>query len=50
MVLITQQNKKLVNFNYQINKFIVNITKSKYLGKHAGDGVQPNHYHCVEIY
>ena len=32
MVLTTQQKKKLVNLNYQINKFIVKIMKSKYLG------------------
>ena len=42
--------QKLVNLNYQINKFIVKITKSKCLGQDAGDGLQPNHYHCVEIH
>ena len=42
---ITEQ--KLVNLNNQISKF---ITKSKYLDQDAGDGLQPNHYHCVEIH
>ena len=42
--------QKLVNLNYQINKVIVKITKSMYLGQDAGDGLQPNHYHCVEIH
>ena len=41
--------QKLVNLNYQINKVIVKITKSMYLGPYVGDGIQPNHYHCVEI-
>ena len=36
--------------NKQISKFIVNITKSKYLDQDAGDGLQSNHYHCVEIH
>ena len=49
MVLTTQQKKKLVNLNYQINKFIVKIMKSKYLRQDAGDGLQPNHYHCTEV-
>ena len=35
--------QKLVNLNYQINKVIVKITKSMYLGQDAGDGLQPNH-------
>ena len=48
MVLITKQ--KLVNLNYQNNKFIVKITKSKYLDQDAGHGLPPNHYHCVEIH
>ena len=42
--------QKLVNLNYQINKVIVKITKSMYLGQDAGDGLQLNHYHCVEIH
>ena len=42
---ITEQ--KLVNLNIQISKV---ITKRKYLDKNAGDGLQPNHYHCVEIH
>ena len=42
--------QKLVNLNYQINKFIVKITKSNYLGQDAGDGLRPNHYHCIEIH
>ena len=39
--------QKLVKLNYQINKFIVKITKSKYLGQDTGDGLRPDHYHCV---
>ena len=50
MVLITQQNEKIVNLNYQINKFILKITKSKYLGQDPGDVLRPNHYHCVKIH
>ena len=46
MVLITKQN--LVNLNHQNKSFIVKITKSKYLDQDAGDGLRPNHYHCVE--
>ena len=42
---ITEQ--KLVNLNNQISKV---ITKSKYLDQNAGDGLQPNQYHCVEIH
>ena len=42
--------QKLVNLNCQINKVIVKITKSMYLGQDVGDGLQPNHYHCVEIH
>ena len=41
--------QKLVNLNYQINKVIVTITKSMYLGQDVGDGLHPNHYHCNEI-
>ena len=41
--------QKQVNLNYQINKVIVKITKSMYLGQDAGDGLQLNHCHCVEI-
>ena len=48
MVLITKQ--KLVNLNNQNNKFIVKIKKNKYLDQDAGDGLRPNHYHCVEIH
>ena len=40
---ITEQ--KLMNLKNQISKV---ITKSKYLDQDAGDGLQPNHYHCVE--
>ena len=46
MVLITKQN--LVNLNHQNKRFIVKITKSKYLDQDAGDGLRPNHYHCIE--
>ena len=42
---ITGQN--LGSLNNQISKA---TTKSKYLNQDAGDGLQPNHYHCVEIY
>ena len=42
--------QKLVNLNYQTNTFIAKITNSKYLGQDVGDGLQPNHYHCVEIH
>ena len=42
---ITEQ--KLVNLNNQISKV---ITKSKYLNQDAGDGLRPNHYHCIEIH
>ena len=42
---ITEQ--KLVNLKNQISKV---ITKSKYLDQDAGDGLRPNHYHCVEIH
>ena len=38
MVLITKQ--KLVTLNYQNDKFIVKITKSKYLDQDAGDGLR----------
>ena len=47
--MVLTNSKKLVNLNYQINKFIVKITKSKYLGQDAGDGLQPNHYCCNDI-
>ena len=39
-----------MNLNNQISRFIVNIKKSKYLDQDAGDGLQSNHYHCVEIH
>ena len=39
--------QKLMNLKNQISKV---ITKSKYLDQDAGDGLQPNHYHCVEIH
>ena len=42
--------QKLVNLNSQIEKFIVKITKSKYLSKDAKDGLQLNHYHCIKIH
>ena len=42
---ITEQ--KLVNLNNQISKV---ITKSEYLDQDAGDSLQPNHYHCIEIH
>ena len=42
----TRQNP--VNLNYQINKVIVKITKSMYLGQDAEDGPQNNHYQCGE--
>ena len=42
---ITEQ--KLLNLNIQISKV---ITKRKYLDQNAGDSIQPNHYHCVEIH
>ena len=42
---ITEQ--KLVNLNIQISKV---IAKRKYLDQNAGDSLQPNHYHCVEIH
>ena len=39
-----------MNLNNQISRFIVNIKNSKYLDQDAGDGLRPNHYHCVEIH
>ena len=45
---ITRRN--LVNLNYQINEVIIKITKSMYLSQDPRDGLQPNHYHCVEIH
>ena len=42
------ESHKLVNLNNQISKFIVSITKSKYIDQDAGHGLRPNHYHCVE--
>ena len=39
-----------MNLNYQISKVIVKIKKCKYLNQDAGDDLQPNHYHCVEIH
>ena len=50
MVWITQQSKKRVNLNYQTNKFIVKITKSKLLRQNAGNGLRSNHYHYVETH
>ena len=41
---------KLVNLNYQINKVVVKITKNMYLGQDAENGLQPNHYCCIEIH
>ena len=38
--------QKLLNLNNQISKV---ITKSKYPDQDAGNSLQPNHYHCVEI-
>ena len=46
----SNQKQKQVNLNYQIDKFLVKITKSKYLRQDARDGLQSNHYHCVETY
>ena len=37
---------KIVNLKNQTSKV---ITKRKYLDQDAGDNLQPNHYHCVEI-
>ena len=42
---ITEQ--KLMNLKNQIRKV---ITKSKYVDQDVGDGLWPNHYHCVEIH
>ena len=42
--------QKLVNLNYEINKAIVKITASMYLGQDVGYGLQPNHYHCLKIH
>ena len=42
--------QKLMNWINQISKFIENITKRKYLDQDAGDGLWPNHYHCIEIH
>ena len=50
MVWITQQSKKLLKLDYQTDKFTIKITKSKHLRQNAGDGLRPNHYHCVEIH
>ena len=36
-----------MNLKNQISKV---ITKSKYLDQDAGDGVQPNRFHYVEIH
>ena len=41
---------ELMNLNSQLSKFSVNITKSRYLDQDSGDGLGPNHYHCVEIH
>ena len=37
--------QKLVNLNYEINKAIVKITASMYLGQDVGYGLQAYHYH-----
>ena len=42
---ITEQ--KLVNLNNQISKV---ITKSKEVDQDAGEDIQSNHYHCIEIH
>ena len=42
--------QKLINLNYQINKFIVKITKSKCIGQVADDGLWSNLYDYVEIH
>ena len=42
--------QKLVNLNYRVNKVIVKITKTMYQGQDAGDGLQPNHYHCLKVH
>ena len=42
--------QKLVNLNYEINKAIVKIKASMYLGQDVGYGLQPNHYHCLKIH
>ena len=42
---ITEQ--KLVNWNNQISKV---IAKSKHVDQDVGNGLRPNHYHCVEIH
>ena len=42
--------QKLVDLNYQINKVVVKIKKSMYLGQDSGDVLQPDHYHCIEIH
>ena len=47
MILITKQ--RLVNLNFQNNKLIVKIIKSKWLDQDTGDGPRPNHYGYVEI-
>ena len=44
---MTKLWKKWTKWQNQISKV---ITKSKYLDQGAGDGLQPNHYHCVEIH
>ena len=35
--------QKLVDLNYQINKVVVKIKKSMYLGQDSGDVLQPDH-------
>ena len=40
--------QKLVNLNYKINKVIVKITKSMYVGQAAGDDLQLNQCHCIK--
>ena len=39
-----------MNLNHQTNKVIVKITKSMHPGQDTRDGLQPNHYYCVEIH
>ena len=39
-----------MNLINHINKVIVKITKGKYLGQYAGDGVRPTTTICVEIH
>ena len=43
------ESHKLVNVNNQISKFIVGITKSKYIDQDAGHGLWPNLQHNMII-